>query len=630
MYKFNFLVYVIKNKMDPVMNSQQQSPLVRSLATVPSKSSSFVHGLRDNVPPFSFSKVVVKPTNKPTPVLSSWKGQEGDFKFKIPQSGVLNRAYLRIRMECPIPNSALTGVNTYKIASTTYKVRIPWVHTNQIGLHPGVVTPFGSGGTNIIFPTDTIAGGEDGSFLSPTTGTNPLSNSGTELLNPLNFMGNSSSAWNAVTCIDSMSLSTTSGGEIDFIPGECIPNEIMKMAPSLRDFYIKGMVGYCAGECTGGETETGGLATSYKYKYLYDPSLAHRNAAGEYLFKQNIDVKTRSSPHYFYNNHADFIVPVCLSSLKTLQKNYDTRFVEDMVLTVTTKAMKHGYEHFVSSDITNLPQYHMELVLLYHNWTSNIEHSIRNTNYKRGIPASVYSSSWIKDVNAEYNPNLNQWKLELTSDQLATELCLVAKDTKFYYKNTTTPRPANPYWISKDGGRQHFLVEFWGDGRKLWEASTLELMGPDSAEYDLTDRRISGGDTSYGGIHENTRTVSFPVERALDVVYVDAADDQQARNGLQPTQGGIELGFGDATFSLRFGMSASEEFYSGGIGLKTIANPTIIIKPFDNATQVALDADPHPGRYTNWDALQFQAYVKYSHLIRIDSDNGSIRRTLDL
>lgn len=78
--------------MDPTIQSQIQSPLVRTLQSIPTNSSNFVHGIPDNTPPFSKSSITIQPYAGNAANLNSV------FKFKIPQGGHLNRALLRYRM----------------------------------------------------------------------------------------------------------------------------------------------------------------------------------------------------------------------------------------------------------------------------------------------------------------------------------------------------------------------------------------------------------------------------------------------------------------------------------------------------------------------------------------------------
>lgn len=93
--------------MDVVINSNIQSPLVRTLARTKGKSESFTQHLKDNVPPVSFSKIELSPEGGST---ASY-GQS--YKFKIPQYGYLRNFVLRFtNSDLPIPASILTTINT--------------------------------------------------------------------------------------------------------------------------------------------------------------------------------------------------------------------------------------------------------------------------------------------------------------------------------------------------------------------------------------------------------------------------------------------------------------------------------------------------------------------------------------
>ena len=78
--------------MDVQIQSQIQSPLVRTLQSIPTNSANFVHGIPDNTPPFSKTSIKVLPTSGNPDKLNDLQ------VFKIPQNGHLNRAYLRYRM----------------------------------------------------------------------------------------------------------------------------------------------------------------------------------------------------------------------------------------------------------------------------------------------------------------------------------------------------------------------------------------------------------------------------------------------------------------------------------------------------------------------------------------------------
>lgn len=75
--------------MDVVINSQIQSPLVRTLARTKGKSQSFTHNIADNVAPCSFTKIQLTAQNQ-------GETQFGrNYKLKIPQYGYLRDVILK-------------------------------------------------------------------------------------------------------------------------------------------------------------------------------------------------------------------------------------------------------------------------------------------------------------------------------------------------------------------------------------------------------------------------------------------------------------------------------------------------------------------------------------------------------
>lgn len=79
--------------MDVVINSQIQSPLVRTLARTKGKSQSFTHNIADNVAPCSFTKIQLSSQNQ-------GETQFGrNYKLKIPQYGYLRDIVLKYTTE---------------------------------------------------------------------------------------------------------------------------------------------------------------------------------------------------------------------------------------------------------------------------------------------------------------------------------------------------------------------------------------------------------------------------------------------------------------------------------------------------------------------------------------------------
>lgn len=78
--------------MDVTIQSQIQSPLVRTLQSIPSNSMNYLHGIPDNTPPFS------KHTVKVDHHIGDDKDLNTTYHFSIPQGGHLSRMYLEYRM----------------------------------------------------------------------------------------------------------------------------------------------------------------------------------------------------------------------------------------------------------------------------------------------------------------------------------------------------------------------------------------------------------------------------------------------------------------------------------------------------------------------------------------------------
>jgi len=634
--------------MDPVLNSLVQSPFVRTVSTVPTKATSFVHGLRDNVPPFSYQKVVVKPWNA-----ISDTTQEQNHRFRIPQYGNLNRAYLRIAMKNVEPVAADTKLTEADYGSTgvslgTYnepdlfdpaqknpitsetafdnlrsKIRLPWTHNTQLSSVPTKRSVLGGGGgiaLNLPNIRDPSRAG-----LAPSQLDDSSFAASHSTVDPRDLQGNSSNAWNVVNILDKIQLMTNEK-VIETLYGETIPSEVAKMPEQLRDFYIKGMIGYARGDPL-----TGAHLSKPRYELAWDPSACHRDMYGRLSTAATSDVNENGTLHYLSGEqrvmnqmqHADFIVPVTLSSLKTLSKNYQTRFVEDLELDVKTKEIGRGF-NLIGNTGSESRFHEVELVLIYHNWHDNIENSIRNSNFKRGIPASIYSSNWVLAAkSAKFLSGMETLSIPILSRNLVTEILIVGRQLSIGdMGGVSALKKLKSDYTTSLRGSFSYDMSFVGSGRTIWSAHNSEMTGPDAADYDLTERRLNGGDCGYGGYNRSKYTNIQAQGQFLGMNSSKTGGDRDLwNNGGQVTQCGVEYGFGDNMASLRFGFQTSDEYYTGGVALQTISDPTISITP--TYTGDALH---------DWGAqeVEFNIYVKHANMIRIDSDTGAITRTLDV
>lgn len=610
--------------MDPVINSLVQSPLVRSLSTVPSKSASFVHGVRDNVPPFAFEKVVVQPFNSP-----STTSQDSTHKFRIPQFGTLNRAYLRIKTFNEIPKTRTDwsvadadyatlgfarGASGTPIASANYdvfkaKTRLPWLHASQQQMDPNENIPFGGGGSTIVDRNSTVSPEDN---LVENFGSEAIDfASDLRLAEPGSKMGGASNAWNVVNVLSDIKLSTN-GKTIETIYGETIPAEVVKMPQQLRDFYISGMVGWAMGDADGIPLD------EPSYEVAWDPSACMRDKYGRFMTAAALNGEV--STVRVNSQHVNFIVPVTLSSLKSLPKNYQTRFVEDLELEVKMKPLARGFNEVdVAKTLSKVIRHEVELVLIYHNWHDNIENTIRNSNFKRGVPASIYSTNWVRAAaTSSAISDTNELSIPIKARNLVTELVIVARGKKNGGLFNDIPALASrksDYTINQNC-QFSYKVELTGSGKTIWSSTNKELQGPDSADYDLVERKISGGDCGYGGNASSRRSMVKVCGQKTPLKTSGAADPLYTYSSSDYTHGGVDYSFGDNMAIMRFGFQTSDEFYTGGIALQTISNPTLKITPL-NASWVEY-------------GVEFDVYAKFGNIVRIDSDTGAVSRTLDV
>lgn len=619
--------------MDPVINSQTQSPLVRTLSTVPSQAKSFTHGLKDNVPPMSFTKDEVLPWNN-----ISTTNQTQSHKFRVKQHGTWNRAYLKIEMHNNHPtiqridrdtdydgsdfflptSDAINTTDSASYIALNGKVRFPWAHSCQLTSPNRQNAVFGGGGASLLTVQSTIdphsqdvAGYAQGRHVRADM----------MQFNSHNLVGKSSNAWNVVNILDEIRL-TSNGKLIETIYGECIPAEVVKMPEQLRDYYIKGMVGFQAGD------KDGAFLTDPDRLYTnpWDPSSCHRDAFGRLSTGQSAinapnGILSFAEPKQNaigLNQHATFIVPLPFSTLKNLTKNFQTRFVQDLEVEVKMKSIGRGFNKYSANSQTT--QFHkVTLCNIYHNWHDNIENSIRNANYKKGVPASVYATNWVRANSGK--PTLSTagyFDIPLNTRNLVTEILMVSKQYKTGVLTVPLTDLKSDYTML--GNKESFrcTYELLGSGKTIWKATSEELQGPDSAEYSLMTSTDGSGSVAYGGLQRHRVASGFSWED--DTIQGDTSNTGSnyiRSSGNTVTQAGVDYSFGDNMSVMRFGFQTNDNYYTGGIALQTISNPTIRV---------------HHGN--DWDAegrdMEIVVYVKHGNMIRIDSDTGSITRTLDV
>ena len=608
--------------MDPVINSLTQSSLVRSLKDVKPNSSSFKYGLKDNIPPFSMQKVVLKPYNNP-----SKTSQNATHSFKIPQYGHLNRAYLRIRtknynlnvagytLQEADYNDLFTKASTTPTVDSDYdslkaKIRMPWFHECQLGTYATKGLPFGGGGTATISPFNSV--------IDPTSSGVQATSDQTlsadlSLFDPRNTHGDSSNAWNVLNVLDSITLKSNER-IVEHVYGETIPAEVVKMNDTMRDFYIKGMIGYSGGDSNGHQYP------EPLYNSPWDPSACHRDAYGR-LSTDNVIYTHQVA--MALNQHADFIVPVTLSSLKHLTKNLQTRVLENLELDVKMKELARGF-NLESSPYydDNIKNHEVELVLLYHNWHNNIESQLRNMNYKETIPSSLMLNSWFQEPGPfKVVSDSDDLVIPLTCKNVVSEIEIVVRSLNSAYGGinpllTSLCKSKSDYTFI--GRHLTYTVELRASGKTLWKATNVELQGMDSADYDLDTKRSRANDCAYGGKLEYKRGHYASPQNMGNVGYLYTPSPVYRRvSGAVANQSGLEFDFGDNMVLMRFSMDTTDAFFSGGLGMQTLDNPRLIITPPSESQWVAME-------------VEFNVYLKYYDISKINASTGRIVKSLNV
>jgi hypothetical protein len=517
--------------MDPWINSLVQSPLVRSLNTVPSRMSSFAYGVRDNVPPFSFVKEVVD--RKSGGQALGWgesatkPSLETKFDFDIPESGLLDRMYLRVRMYS-------------KDAGNTPRPALE---------HPEGVD----------------ADATRAQFLAKRD-VNSRSNS-------MNF----------ASILNSVTLRTSGNKTLHTLYPTAIAAEVQKMPSAQREFWY---------QCLNGFAATG----TVPFTQLYNPYAEILSAPGTNFTSTVAGISTQHAD-------ADFLIPLPFAVLDQLKDNFQTRFVDDLSVAVELKDDPALTDY---TDSTGTPGFRCSLVCMYHNFHDVIENSIRDQNFKRGFPASVYSHNYVREDQTFVSGKKLTFRFRnnnIISEMYCALKCVPGTGVKVHTAALPNRGDVGP-----------FKFTLYGSGRQLWQAYSWELSGPDTADYQLADAHAYGEDLARPVLAR--RVVNGSIASATDLVSTATALTNAPLDV-------VTLGF-QQLYCIRFGFQAHDSFYTGGLALQTISNPTLEIE--------SLGSEPNPWIAPPDDTLRYgmDVILKTCQMLRIDSDTGVITTSLDV
>lgn len=438
--------------MDTVIQSLVQSPYMRTMAVVPSKSENMVHGISDHLPPYSRQKIHLRPV--------SGSGLNTTWRFDIPRVGLLHKALLCVRM---------------KVNTSTH-------------------VPLQSVSDSNLFYANVIRN--------------------IELFSKQKF--------------------------IERLIPECIPTAIK---PYVEMFSIDHFIqSYRQGQTNTGLPDGVSLPT-------HMPNLTDANES-QFL---------------------EFHIPLPLCSLSSIKKNFQTQFVEQLSLLVTTAATA---THAVTA-------YDLTLKCDFHQFHPNVETAIRNSNYQASVPATLPWYDWI-EFDRVLTKNDQKVTFSLRSDALISDLVIVPIST-----STTTVSGKRSLAAARYTTIENDLyIVVQNNTEVLFESSLFDL-----THWMHHDCILDEDD------HRSTH-VNFRLNEKDDFIHIPLS------------------------------LLSKNEVFTGGIALSSLSSPTVTV--YANESVYRGSAASVAGVTTFGVAEQsFLCFGKRHFLLRIDSDTGVVARTIE-
>jgi hypothetical protein len=441
--------------MDLTIQSLVQSPYMRAMAVVPTKSEDLVHGIHDHMPPLVKTQVVVPYVRNP--------GVSGRWIFNIPRRGLWHSATLVLRPRGVVSATPAGMKDEQTNVVSTFVEAVENIELYSKQRFVERLMP-----EAIVSEMMSVAGLEEQWYQFTYSDVNPNDNT----------FQNSSVAWPDI-------------GSVSFI---------------------------------------GGIGTSNE----------------------------RKRPHY--------IIPLPLSCFTSIKKNFQTLFVENLSLIITTKPF--GY--------ANVTGYDMELHCEYHSFHPNVETVIRNANYKQSIPATLPWHDWIVfDNRISQSSNLVEYSLE--SDALISKLLVCFQ------------------WQHKSSGVKTYRSEqnFYIVVRSLSEILFQGSVGSLKHNYDLTL-----DETEAIQRHESIRHADSAYKYYVPITFGLRRDKERFTGGLALS----------SITNPRISIYANEALYRGSTS---------------GALSYQFPSD------VNYEAFDFKVLAKRHFFLRIDSDTGVITRSIE-
>ena len=687
--------------MDVVINSNIQSPLVRTLARTKGKSESFTQHLKDNVPPVSFSKIELSPEGGST---ASY-GQS--YKFKIPQYGYLRNFVLRFtNSDLPIPTSIFSTINTALNALTSDTRELVGVERTGTGaglpntanwMWHGLVPP--DEGNNCRGDSNDpwvqmwlrVAGGVD---LSNAT----IAAKGAARMVPFRYrsrnnnihanrgnfgpreMSNLSREGPIYALSGGVLASTTTANsnthQIDQSYGERIASTYDWCSQANLSKHL----GAIFPEYITLSTHNRPIQTIYPmeslariYRMPWDVKKRYLSMIRPHIIAapgttaQGSGVGRTETDSYGTNRSWACYFPCFFAFFEDTSMNLDTRFVENLEVDVKIRTLAEIYDaqdiglgpgtttitanndnfELIGGDVnshhsnaiyntdnftgTNLKigtTFTCEAIAYYHNFHDTTSQAIRDANYKPNVPANLLTYNtyaenpvFLSSATVLGGGSVN---VSLSCNNLTFGITILVR-------RRIAPQIYQPYQRFADCSQTLPIkqITLTGSGQQLYKASGAEAILVDSWDHPLSSMKKGTGLTNTTGLYGDNH----------QALYVQSKDKSETF----------------FAYHIPFGFSQDMTYNSGSLALQTINNPVLTIEfyalegwvlndenmaqyltPFCNRNTLFQDrAENNASSGTTLVTVQnnefeIAVYENFWQMVRIDSNTGSITKSLDL
>lgn len=676
--------------MDVVINSNIQSPLVRTLARTKGKSDSFTQHLKDNVPPVSFSKIELQPEGGSTVSY----GQS--YKFKIPQYGYLRNFVLKFsNTELPIPATFFEAIETSFAPFSNDKKELVGVErtigtgavaspNNNVWMWHGLVPPDEGNGiySDSADPWNQmwlrVAGGVG---IDAGVGTTTTAKGGARMC-PFRYRArNNTQSANAANygprefanleregpfyalnagVLDQMPTTGSNQHQKTQIHGE----RIQTTWDWCSQANLSKHLGAIFPESITLTTHNRPIQTIYPsetlariYRLPWDIKKRYLAMIRPHMTASPSTtqiIRTTDADAFGTNRAWSCYFPCFFAFFEDTSMNLDTRFVENLEVDVKIRERGNIYDQVdmgglaalginnadaydlhsavhgsnalfnpsnaTDSDPLLIPQtFVLEALSYYHNFHDTTSQAIRDANYKPNVPANLLTYN----TYAENGVHLSQAtvmgggtvNVSLSCNNLVFGITVLVR-------RRLRPQVSAAYQRFADMSQTLPIkqITLTGSGQQIYKASGAEALLVDSWDHPLASAKSGRGLTNTTGLYADNH----------QSMYVQSKDKSETY----------------FSYYIPFGFDQDMTYNSGSLALQTINNPTISIELFPlegwvlNDENMAQYLTPFCNRGTNYqedvatlpsdNEFEIAVYENFWQMTRIDSNTGSITKSLDL